>query len=192
MNNYATHKTKPIRAGLAKLPRWHALHANRDVLDQLGRAFFALITDKRIRRGVHRSAKQLEIDIRARIDSRNANPKPFRWTKSADDILAAIQRFCSTTNAISKILEAGHQCALKHGIRTPRDAGTHQEFEGHRRASWRIFVGATPLTCFMVAVMWLLLEKPAAFATAARGMSVVRTSCSARRSRWAMTYWCGA
>jgi hypothetical protein len=45
-----------------------------------------LFTDKQIRRGVHRSTQQLEADIRAFIDAHNVDPKPFRWTKSADDI----------------------------------------------------------------------------------------------------------
>ncbi len=57
--------------------------------------FFALLTEKQIRRGVHRSTAQLEADIRAFIDAHNANPKPFRWTKSADDILAVPDDFYS-------------------------------------------------------------------------------------------------
>jgi hypothetical protein len=64
-------------------------------LDQSGRALFALIADKQIRRGMHRSTQQLETDIRAFIKAHNANPKPFRRTKSADGILTAIQRFCA-------------------------------------------------------------------------------------------------
>ncbi len=70
--------------------------------------FFALITDKQIRRGVHRSTQQLENDIRTFIDVHTINPKPFRWTKSADDILAAIKRFCIRTNEISKTSKSGH------------------------------------------------------------------------------------
>ena len=64
----------------------------------------ALITDKQIRRGVHRSTQHLEADIRAFIDAHNV---PFRWTKSADDILAAIQRFCARRQ-ISRTSESGH------------------------------------------------------------------------------------
>ena len=70
--------------------------------------FFALITDKQIRRGVHRSTQQLENDIRTFIDVHTINPTPFRWTKSADDILAAIKRFCIRTNEISKTSKSGH------------------------------------------------------------------------------------
>ena len=51
---------------------------------------------------------QLEADIRAFVDAHNANPKPFRWTKSADDILAAIQRFCTRTMQIGGTTESGH------------------------------------------------------------------------------------
>ena len=47
-----------------------------------------------LQRGVHTSTRQLEADIRAFIEKHNEDPKPFRWTKSADDILAAVKRFC--------------------------------------------------------------------------------------------------
>ena len=70
--------------------------------------FFALLTEKQIRRGVHRSTRQLESDIRAFIDAHNADPKPFRWTKSADDILAAVRRFCRRTQQIGRTTESGH------------------------------------------------------------------------------------
>jgi hypothetical protein len=50
--------------------------------------FFALITDRAIRRGSFQSAVELEAAIIAYIDATNAEPKPFVWTKSADDILA--------------------------------------------------------------------------------------------------------
>lgn len=56
--------------------------------------FFALLTNKKIRRGIYRSVAALRADITSFIDRHNADPKPFRWTKSADDILASIERFC--------------------------------------------------------------------------------------------------
>ena len=56
--------------------------------------FFALLTQRQLRRGVHRSVGQLKDAIQAYIDANNAEPKPFRWTKTADDILASIERFC--------------------------------------------------------------------------------------------------
>ena len=57
--------------------------------------FFGLLTDRQVRRGTYQSTAQLQAAIQAYIDAHN--PKPFRWTKSADDILAAINRFCRRT-----------------------------------------------------------------------------------------------
>jgi len=95
MDNYATHKTPLIRNWLAKRPRWHVhlTPTSSSWLNQVER-FFALLTERQIRRGVHRSVAALQADIEAFIDRHNADPKPFRWTKSADDILASIERFC--------------------------------------------------------------------------------------------------
>ena len=59
--------------------------------------FFGLLTDKADRRSVHRSAAELEAAITAYIEATNAQPERFRWTKSADDILASINRFCRRT-----------------------------------------------------------------------------------------------
>ena len=77
--------------------------------------FFALLTGKQLRPGVHRSTQELEQAIRSYIDTVNANPRPFRWTKSADDILATIKRFCLRTletaerqKEIIKTSESGH------------------------------------------------------------------------------------
>ena len=95
MDNYATHKTPLIRAWFAKRPRWHVhlTPTSSSWLNQVER-FFALITEKKIRRGVYRSVADLKADIEAFIQNHNSEPKPFRWTKSADDILASIERFC--------------------------------------------------------------------------------------------------
>lgn len=95
MDNYATHKTPLIRKWLLKRPRWHVhlTPTSASWLNQVER-FFAALTDKKIRRGVHRSVAQLTADIAAFIAAHNAEPKPFRWAKSADDILASIERFC--------------------------------------------------------------------------------------------------
>jgi transposase len=95
-DNYATHKTALIRDWLAKRPRWHVhlTPTSSSWLNQVER-FFALLTEKQIRRGVHRSVTELEAAITAFLDQHNAEPKPFRWIKSADDILAAIERFCT-------------------------------------------------------------------------------------------------
>jgi transposase len=109
MDNYATHKTPLIRAWLAKRPRWHVhlTPTSSSWLNQVER-FFALLTDKKLRRGVHRSVAELQTDIQAFIDQHNADPKPFRWTKSADDILASIERFCVRNTTIQRTSEPGH------------------------------------------------------------------------------------
>ncbi len=98
MDNHATHKTQLIRDWMAKRPRWHVhlTPASASWLNQAER-FFALITEKQIRRGVHQSVVQLKAAVTGFIDQHNANPKPFRWTKSASDILASVERFCART-----------------------------------------------------------------------------------------------
>lgn len=95
MDNYATHKAPLIRKWLAKRPRWHVhlTPTSSSWLNQVER-FFATLTDKKIRRGIYRSVAALRADIASFINQHNTDPKPFRWTKSADDILASIERFC--------------------------------------------------------------------------------------------------
>jgi transposase len=101
MDNASSHKTKLIRDWFAKRPRWHVHYTPTSAswINQVER-FFALLTDDQIRRSAHRSTAELEAAITAYIDAHNADPKPFRWTKSADDILASIQRFCQRTNEV--------------------------------------------------------------------------------------------
>ena len=101
IDNASTHKTKLIRNWFAKRPRWHVhfTPTSASWINQVER-FFGLLTEQQIRRGVHRSTKALEAAIMNYIDVRNADPKPFRWTKTADDILAAIGRFCRRTLAV--------------------------------------------------------------------------------------------
>jgi transposase len=96
MDNYATHKTPLIRNWLVKRPRWHVhlTPTSASWLNQVER-FFALITERKIRRGVYRSVVALRADIMSFIEKHNADPKPFRWTKPADAILASIERFCA-------------------------------------------------------------------------------------------------
>ncbi len=95
MDNHATHKTKLVRDWLAKRPRWHVHHTptSSSWLNQVER-FFAALTDKQIRRGIHRSVADLRAAIEGFIQRHNSAPKPFRWTKPADDILASVERFC--------------------------------------------------------------------------------------------------
>jgi transposase len=98
MDNASSHTTKLIRDWFAKRPRWHPhfTPTSASWINQVEH-FFELLTDQQIRRGVHRSTEDLEAAITAYIDDRNADPNPFRWTRSADDILACIERFCRRT-----------------------------------------------------------------------------------------------
>ena len=95
MANYATHKTAAVKAWLARPSHWHVhfTPTSASWINQVER-WFAELTRKQLQRGVHTSTRQLEADIRAFIDRHNEDPKPFKWTKSADDILAAVKRFC--------------------------------------------------------------------------------------------------
>jgi transposase len=98
MDNYATHKTAAIKTWLARRPHYqiHFTPTSASWINQVER-WFAELTRKQLRRAVHASAKQLETDIRAFIKRHNENPKPYRWTKSADEILASVKRFCQKT-----------------------------------------------------------------------------------------------
>jgi len=60
--------------------------------------WFAELTNKQIRRGVHRSTRALEEAIETYLEMHNKNPKPFVWTKNADDILASVAGFCARTS----------------------------------------------------------------------------------------------
>ncbi len=95
MDNYATHKTPKIKAWLARRPHYHVhfTPTSASWINQVER-WFAELTRKRLRRGVHTSVSQLEADIRSFIERHNQNPRPFKWTKSADQILASVKRFC--------------------------------------------------------------------------------------------------
>ncbi len=95
MDNYATHKTPAIRSWFAKRPRWHVhfTPTGASWLNMVER-FFAEVTERQIKRGVHRSARELEEALMRYIDQRNDDPKPFKWVRSADQILDAVKRFC--------------------------------------------------------------------------------------------------
>lgn len=103
LDNYGTHKTALIRNWLAKRPRFH-LHFTPTSASWLNlvERWFAALTDKQLRRGVHRSTKELETAIRTFIQKHNQDPKPFVWHKTADQILDSVARFCVRT------LETGH------------------------------------------------------------------------------------
>ncbi len=99
LDNASTHKAPTIQRWLAKRPRYH-LHFTPTSASWLNlvEAWFALLTARQLRRGVFRSTRALGQAIRHYIASTNENPKPFVWTKSADDILASVQRFCQRTS----------------------------------------------------------------------------------------------
>ena len=100
LDNYGTHKTALVRQWLQKRPRYH-LHftpTHASWLNQVER-WFALLTQRQIKRASHRSVQELEAAIREFIAVHNQQPKPFHWTKSADQILASIARFATATLA---------------------------------------------------------------------------------------------
>jgi transposase len=98
MDNYGTHQTPLIRHWFAKRPRFrvHFTPTYGSWLNLVER-WFAELTTKQLRRGVHRSVPQLKAAIREFIAAHHANAKPFVWTKSADEILATIARFAQRT-----------------------------------------------------------------------------------------------
>ena len=103
LDNYGTHKTTLIRNWLAKRPRFH-IHFTPTSASwiNLVERWFAALTEKQIRRGVHRSVRQLENAIKSYLQLSNKSPKPFVWTRTADEILASVARFCQRTS------ETGH------------------------------------------------------------------------------------
>jgi transposase len=98
MDNYGTHKTALIQRWLAKRPRYqvHFTPTSASWLNLVER-WFGLLTERQIRRGVHVSTKALEEAIYRYLEVTNEHPKPFVWTKTADEILANIARFCTRT-----------------------------------------------------------------------------------------------
>lgn len=95
LDNYGTHKTPTIRRWLVRHPRFH-LHFTPTGASwmNLVERWFGLLTEKQIRRGAHRSTRELEEAIMEYVRSNNKHPKPFVWTKTADEILASLARFC--------------------------------------------------------------------------------------------------
>ena len=95
LDNAAPHKTKLVHDWLVRRPRWQ-LHFTPTSASWLNlvEGWFALLTRRRLQRGVFTSTAELEAAIHAYIAQTNAAPKPFVWTKSADAILASISRFC--------------------------------------------------------------------------------------------------
>ena len=103
LDNSSTHKTPAIRKWLTAHPRFvlHFTPTSSSWLNLVER-WFAELTNKKLRRGTHRSTRALNNDIRAWIDTWNDDPKPYVWTKTADQILESISRYCTRIN------ESGH------------------------------------------------------------------------------------
>jgi transposase len=103
LDNLSTHKTPAIRRWFARRPRFH-LHFTPTSASwiNLVERWFGLLTERQLRRGTHRSTRELEKAIRDFLDIHNAAPKPFVWTKTADEILASVARFCG------RISDSGH------------------------------------------------------------------------------------
>src|ERR671913_490445 len=102
-DNYATHKTDAIQRWLAAHPRFH-LHVvpTSSSWRNLVERWFSELTTKLLQRGVHKSVQALEADIRTWIEHWNDDPRPFVWTKTADEILDALAAYCQ------RISGAGH------------------------------------------------------------------------------------
>ena len=98
LDNYGTHKTAIIRNWLAKRPRFH-VHFTPTYGSWLNlvERWFAELTNKRIRRGAFHSVGELESAIREFIEVHNEDPKPFVWTRTADQILDSIARYARRT-----------------------------------------------------------------------------------------------
>lgn len=115
MDNYGTHKTPLTRNWFAKRPRFH-VHFTPTYGSWLSlvERWFAELTNKQLRRGAYQSVSKLKAAIQEFIDAHQENPKPFVWTKTADQILASIARFAQrtfdlqTAQHVSRTTGTGH------------------------------------------------------------------------------------
>jgi transposase len=134
-DNLSTHKTPTIARWLQAHPRFH-LHftpTSSSWLNQVER-WFALLTDKQLRRGVHKSRHALEKDIRTWLVNCNENPRPFAWTKTADEIFDRLNSY------LQRIPGAGHCIARRNqnqdrGIERPLER--RDRFLVAARFGWR-------------------------------------------------------
>jgi transposase len=99
LDNASTHKTPAIQRWLTAHPRFH-LHFTPTSSSWLNlvERWFADLTTKKLQRGTHRSVRELNTDIRNWIKTWNDNPRPYVWTKTADQILESIARYCTRIN----------------------------------------------------------------------------------------------
>ena len=99
LDNYATHKTPEIHRWLLRHPRFrlHFTPTSSSWMNLVER-WFAELTNRKLRRSAHRSVISLETDIRKWVNEWNKDPKPFVWTKSADEILETLAAYCERIN----------------------------------------------------------------------------------------------
>jgi transposase len=103
LDNYATHKTPAIHRWLAARPRFqlHFTPTGASWLNLVER-WFSELTERKLRRGAHRSVRELNKDIRTWIETWNEDPKPYVWTKTAEQILETLAAYCE------RITDSGH------------------------------------------------------------------------------------
>lgn len=103
LDNYGTDKTPRIHRWLARHPRFH-VHFTPTGASWINvvERWFAALTEKQLRRAVHRSTRELEQAIHRYLELTNTRPKPFLWTKTAEEILESVARFCR------RISNSGH------------------------------------------------------------------------------------
>lgn len=102
-DNYATHKAPRIKSFLVRNPRFH-MHftpTHASWLNQV-EGWFSILTEKQLKRGSHTSVPQLEAAIQEFVEAHNASARPFRWVKTAEEILANVARFCGETLAVHR------------------------------------------------------------------------------------------
>jgi transposase len=99
LDNYATHRTPKVKEWLIRHPRFH-LHFTPTSSSWLNlvERWFAELTTRKLRRSAHRSVAELEADVRRWINEWNKDPKPFVWTKAADQILDTLAAYCERIN----------------------------------------------------------------------------------------------
>lgn len=99
LDNYATHKTPTVKTWLLKHPRvvLHFTPTSASWLNLVER-WFAELTRRKLKRSTHHSVTELERDIVTWTQNWNTNPKPFVWTKTADQILETLTNYCKRIN----------------------------------------------------------------------------------------------
>ncbi len=135
LDNASTHKTPAIKRWLAAHPRFvlHFTPTSSSWLNLVER-WFGELTTKKLQRGTHRSVRELNTDIRAWIETWNDNPRPYVWTKTADQILDSIARYCTRINdcscrkpsrwrEVSSGASSGMKCPT--GSEPPRTSSAH-------------------------------------------------------------------